>query len=316
MAEDKKEGLKKSNLKARVLSGLIMAPLLVVVLIDGYVLAVATFIIAMLGLREFYTAVEKAPALDKKVRPSFGIGYVCVFLLYLSSLIGHFSISVNRFTGESTYETEITLSGMTVIWLIFAVLLCLLMLLDSKRSLGDALATIAGVMYIGFLLYHMVSISGIMSWDPVVIWQARSNYAWFVIFTAFGSDIFAYFAGTLFGKHKIAPKISPKKSVEGFIGGIFGSTLLCGLYGWFYMPDFFVHSLIIGVLGSIFALLGDLCASAIKRRLGIKDFGKLIPGHGGILDRIDSILFTAPFVNYYVTIAMLISFKGTLYFQM
>ena len=127
---------------------------------------------------------------------------------------------------------------------------------------------------------------------------------WLVIFSAFGSDIFAYFTGFLLGRHKLCPAISPKKTVEGAIGGVLGSVLICGIFGWVVIPGIAVHCLIIGALGAVFSQLGDLTASIFKRKMGIKDYGNLIPGHGGVMDRIDSILFTAPLVYYYTVLVI------------
>jgi phosphatidate cytidylyltransferase len=124
-----------------------------------------------------------------------------------------------------------------------------------------------------------------------------------VFLTAFGTDIFAYFAGSFLGRHKLCPSISPKKTVEGAIGGVVGSVLLCGVFGYFALRGFFIHCVVIGALGGVLSQVGDLVASVIKRGAGVKDYGRLIPGHGGLLDRIDSVLFTAPLVFYYVYIA-------------
>jgi phosphatidate cytidylyltransferase len=129
----------------------------------------------------------------------------------------------------------------------------------------------------------------------------RYNWVWLVIFSAFATDIFAYFTGRAFGRRKLAPVLSPKKTVEGGIGGVVGSIAACGLFGYFAMPEFFVHCIAIGVLGGVVSQFGDIAASAIKRKLGIKDYGTLIPGHGGLLDRVDSLLFTAPLVFIYLS---------------
>ncbi|HSH36827.1 phosphatidate cytidylyltransferase, partial [Schnuerera sp.] len=121
-----------------------------------------------------------------------------------------------------------------------------------------------------------------------------------IFIIAWGTDTFAYLTGSLFGKNKLCPKLSPKKTVEGSIGGIIGSIILTLIfvkyYGLFPIWKFFL----LAFLGSIIAQLGDLNASKIKRVTGIKDYGFIMPGHGGILDRFDSILFTAPFVYYFV----------------
>ena len=131
-----------------------------------------------------------------------------------------------------------------------------------------------------------------------------SNLVWLIVITAFGTDVMAYFSGYIFGKHKLCPKISPKKTIEGSIGGILGSVILSGLFGYFFMPDIIVHCLVIGVLGGIVSQFGDLTASIFKRKMGIKDYGNLIPGHGGILDRFDSVLFTGPMVYYYIVLVI------------
>ena len=119
---------------------------------------------------------------------------------------------------------------------------------------------------------------------------------------SFGSDTFALFAGMLFGKHKLAPHVSPKKTVEGAIGGLVGGvlgTLLLACIGANVISDAFMgysHILFFGLAGSVISQIGDLSFSVIKREFGVKDYGKLLPGHGGILDRFDSVTFVAPFV--------------------
>ena len=125
----------------------------------------------------------------------------------------------------------------------------------------------------------------------------------YVLFCAWFGDSGAYFVGTFLGKHKLCPNISPKKTVEGFIGGIVTVGVVVTITGLIF--DFFVFDdirvnypvvIIVGMLASVFGVLGDLSASVIKREFGVKDFGNLFPGHGGVLDRFDSVLFVAPFV--------------------
>ena len=117
-------------------------------------------------------------------------------------------------------------------------------------------------------------------------------------------DTCAYCVGVLIGKHKMAPKLSPKKSVEGSIGGITGSAVIGAVFAYFLQNS--IHSqmnlmvifAVIGAAGAVISQVGDLAASAIKRNHDIKDYGKLIPGHGGILDRFDSVIFTAPVIYF------------------
>ena len=116
---------------------------------------------------------------------------------------------------------------------------------------------------------------------------------------AFLSDTGAYFIGVFFGKHKLCPNISPKKSVEGLIGGVVTAVVGMLVYGIIMERCFafkvnYLLALLYGLLGSFAGVMGDLTMSVIKRQVGIKDYGNLIPGHGGILDRFDSVMITAP----------------------
>ncbi len=129
---------------------------------------------------------------------------------------------------------------------------------------------------------------------------------WMVFVGSWISDTFAYFTGMLLGKHKLAPILSPKKSIEGSIGGIVGSTLAGALFGYFITGrvdqsvNLVAICAILGALGSVISQIGDLAASGIKRNYEIKDYGKLIPGHGGIMDRFDSVIVTAPILYFLV----------------
>src|SRR5690606_7424280 len=116
---------------------------------------------------------------------------------------------------------------------------------------------------------------------------------------------FAYFTGMLFGKRKILPIVSPKKSLEGSIGGVVGCALVTVLFGLIFLKGISMHHLIImGLISGTVSQVGDWAASAIKRYSGIKDYGALMPGHGGVLDRFDSILFVAPHIYIYITLVI------------
>lgn len=143
---------------------------------------------------------------------------------------------------------------------------------------------------------------------PSFIGAVRDNFeagiylVWIFIIAPVASDTFAYLIGSKFGKHKLAPKVSPKKSIEGSVGGVVGAILCVGLYAYFMTGEvdtsdgFICACLVIGFVCGIISQIGDLAASAIKREHGIKDYSNLIPGHGGVLDRVDSIIFIAPIV--------------------
>ena len=258
-------------MKTRVLSGLIMLPLLIILFLGGYVLFAACLVIGIMGVREFYNGFRK---LD--VKPSLGIACAAAAALYAINLTG------------ARYEWY-------MLWFFGVVLVSLLYLFNiENRKLEDAMATITGIFYVVFFSFHVT----------LVDQTEYSSMVWLIVITAFGTDVMAYFSGYLLGKHKLCPKISPKKTIEGSIGGILGSVILSGIFGYFVMPDLLVHCLIIGVLGGIVSQFGDLTASIFKRKMGIKDYGNLIPGHGGILDRFDRVLFTGPLVYYYIVLIM------------
>lgn len=248
-----------------------MLPLLIILFLGGYVLFAACLVIGIMGVREFYNGFRK---LD--VKPSLGIACAAAAALYAINLTG------------ARYEWY-------MLWFFGVVLVSLLYLFNiENRKLEDAMATITGIFYVVFFSFHVT----------LVEQTEYSSMVWLIVITAFGTDVMAYFSGYLLGKHKLCPKISPKKTIEGSIGGILGSVILSGIFGYFVMPDLLVHCLIIGVLGGIVSQFGDLTASIFKRKMGIKDYGNLIPGHGGILDRFDSVLFTGPMVYYYIVFIM------------
>lgn len=129
--------------------------------------------------------------------------------------------------------------------------------------------------------------------------QLGIYYILLPLVSAFSSDAFAYFSGLAFGKHKLAPSLSPKKTVEGSVGGLCGAIVGCLIYGLVMGIGFdlgvnYFAMMVYGVLGSVISQMGDLSFSYIKRQSGIKDFGAIFPGHGGVLDRFDSVIFCAP----------------------
>jgi len=133
---------------------------------------------------------------------------------------------------------------------------------------------------------------------------------WMILISSWGCDTFAYVVGKLIGKKKIFPLLSPKKSLEGCVGGVLGAALLGWLYGYFVVEPAFPDENLAWILavicgaGAVMSMVGDLAASAIKRNKDIKDYGKLIPGHGGVMDRFDSMIVTAP-MTYLLTVLML-----------
>ena len=254
-----------------------MAPLLIVLYLGGWFLWAAALLIAIMGLQEFYKGWNN---LD--VHPSKEIGYIMTVLLFVTAI--PFGGSEGR-TVPQFYENMVFIC----IWMFIAVAAGMIYGWKiDKRGTYDALATVTGLVYIPFFTYHMVLID----------MTEYSLFIWIVVIAAFGSDIFAYFTGYFLGKHKMAPNLSPKKTIEGAVGGLIGSSLLSGLFGYIFMRDMALVCLVLGLVGGAAGMAGDLTASMFKRKMGIKDYGTLIPGHGGIMDRFDSVIFVAPVVYY------------------
>ena len=161
---------------------------------------------------------------------------------------------------------------------------------NMKYNFKDIAITLFGICYIVVFLMFIPLLRGI---------QYGNLLIWYIFAAAWGTDIMAYLVGRAFGKHKFS-KVSPNKSVEGCIGGTIGAILLMGLltfvYNTYFGMDFsYGFIVIVSVVLSAIGQIGDFAASSIKRYTGIKDFSNLIPGHGGLLDRIDSVIFIAPF---------------------
>ena len=194
---------------------------------------------------------------------------------------------------------------LTVLWgssqIVIAVLafcimsVFILFLWSVKESTFDILTVakvIFGIMYIPFLMSHFILLRKI---------PAGEFWILFVLVLAFAGDTAALYIGKYFGKNKLLALVSPGKTVEGTIALVIGSIAACLIYSYFFLPEVsFIHIFVLGFIGSIIGQLGDLCESAIKRNYGHKDASSLLPGHGGLLDRMDCLVFIVPFVYYYL----------------
>lgn len=262
----------------RVTSGLLGFPLVLFIFIIGnkYVIDVALALIALLSMNEYFNAVEKV---SKPVR----------WVGYLSCI----SIAMVHVIPQESLNMVITLSIPTILIILFAHVIAT----DMKINFKDIAYTFLGIFYVVFFIMFIAFITG-MENGKILIWYA--------IFAAWGTDIFAYLVGKYFGKHKFS-KVSPKKSIEGCIGGTIGAIVLMLLYTYFvnkYLGMNYSYMYIggIGLILSLVGQIGDFSASSIKRYVDIKDYSNLIPGHGGMLDRIDSLIFLAPFAYALFTI--------------
>ena len=167
-----------------------------------------------------------------------------------------------------------------------------------KRNIKDIAISLFGVCYIVFFIMFAPLIRDSMENGKILIW--------YVFFAAWGTDTLAYLIGKNFGKHKFT-EVSPKKTVEGCLGGIVGSILFCLIYtvicnNFWNLEISYTYILGISIFLSVISQIGDLAASSVKRYCEIKDYSNLIPGHGGILDRIDSVIFILPFAYFLLSI--------------
>ena len=261
----------------RLVSGLVLFPIVAIVLVFGnqYIVDVAIAIIAIMSLHEFY----KAFRTSGKANPIEWLGYLSAALISLIHVI------------------PITWTVKTIgLILPIAILILFLYVIITKLKVNitDIAVTLFGIFYIVIFLMYIPIIREDLPNGKILVW--------FVLFAAWGTDIFAYLIGKNFGKHHFT-EISPNKTIEGCVGGIVGGIILLTGYAAICQLAFgveynYFYVVVIALVLSILSQIGDLAASAIKRYTGIKDFSHLIPGHGGMLDRIDSIVFIAPFAYF------------------
>lgn len=249
------------TLVSRSITGflLLVAALLIIIFGSRASLLLVLILISSLALQEFYRAL--AP--DKK--------YGSHVLIILFNVVVHF-LAYKRY-----------MDYYVISWLVLVLLLFSMYVLQSEWTLKDLMVTLLASVYIGLL-------SSVNLFYP----DGKQIYLLIVLCSSWGTDTCAYLFGMLFGKHPLT-SISPKKTVEGSIGGTLGAVALgCGLQPFFYSEIGLIEIAVVTMMGSIVAQIGDLFASRIKRRAGIKDYGSLLHAHGGVLDRFDSLLFAGP----------------------
>ena len=265
-------------LKKRVITGLWGVPLLIAAIWFNKPLPWFTVLLAIWGLLaafEFYKIVSGA-----KVKPLtyFGLAWILLFII---------SPHFNR--------------DLPILLLTSAVVLSLIWLLLRRQKEGAFIGwawTMAGILYVGWLLSYFVALRAM---------DGGRNWVFLALFATFGCDTAAFFAGRAVGRHHLAPRISPGKTWEGAIAGVLGAILVSLLFtipSPVSLPLSYGQAVLLGLLVSIFGQLGDLVESLLKRNMGVKDSGRLLPGHGGALDRIDSVVFAGVVVYYYVIWAM------------
>lgn len=260
--------------RTRLISGIVLVLIALVVLISGGpVLAVTLFLISEIGLFELYRALKIQ---EKEILPLAAVGYLGTAVYY--GIV---------FWGCQTYT-------MAVILGILILMMTVYVFTFPKYQTEQITGAFFGVLYVPVMLSCIYELRGLENGVYLV---------WLIFLGSWGCDTCAYCVGKLIGKHKMTPKLSPKKSVEGAVGGVAGAALLGAIYGAAVSQkvggeNYILSFALVCAAGGLISMVGDLAASAIKRNHGIKDYGKLIPGHGGILDRFDSVIFIAPVIYY------------------
>lgn len=264
----------------RILTTVIGLPLVAVIFIFGnvYMLDVAMAIVSAISLHEYFNSIKG------KFKPVIWVGY------FASALIAFIHI----------IPKDIALNILAVIIPSFIGVLFLQVILSNmKTNVNDIAMTLFGVCYVTLFTLFLPIIHG-LPYGKILIG--------YVLIASWGTDIFAYITGKKIGKHKFS-QISPNKTIEGCLGGTIGAVIIALIYTYIMNNTFTINVSYVYITGiivilSIIGQIGDFAASSIKRYVGIKDYSNLIPGHGGMLDRIDSVIFIAPFA--YILLSFII----------
>jgi phosphatidate cytidylyltransferase len=264
----------------RILTAVVVLPFLIASIIFPFlwwvffVLAVAAMVV---GLWEFYLLAKKL-----QLKPDAGAGFLAGAALV--------TISLNNDARVNTLLFLFVIIALTIGTLIATTLRGA----PFEKMIGSVGATILGVLYVPLLGSHLVLLR--MGFEP----SLSAHLLSFFFLVLMGGDAGAYYIGRAFGKHKLAPSISPGKTWEGAVGGIVAALAMGTLaHFWFFRELPLKYTLPLAALMTVVGIFGDLAESALKRGAGAKDAANILPGHGGLLDRLDSLLFNAPLIYYF-----------------
>ena len=260
----------------RLISGVILVgAALLTIILSGWVLFFTLLGLSLIGCFELYRALKIKG--QRFLGPLDTVGYIGVVLYYVTLIL------------PVPYDLRMLALVAALIMIMFVYVFSY-----PKYRAFQVIGTLFGIIYVGVMLSYIFLTREL---------PGGQYHVWLIFLSAWGCDTCAYCVGMLIGKHKMSPKLSPKKSIEGAVGGVIGAALLGVIFAAIFRTSIPVYA-IICACGALISMVGDLAASAIKRNMDIKDYGKLIPGHGGVLDRFDSIIFTAPII-YYLTLFLL-----------
>ena len=254
--------------KTRLISGIILVIIALATIISGsWILFFTLLAVSLIGMRELYKVMKVS---DEKFTILELVGYLGAVIYYIAM----------EFNFESFGTMAVIISLILILFVyVFGY---------PKYRAEQVMAAFFGVIYVAVMLSFIYLTRNLPDGKFLV---------WLIFLCSWGCDTCAYCVGMLIGKHKMAPVLSPKKSIEGAVGGVAGAALL-GVISAAATHGKMAEYAVICAVGALISMVGDLAASAIKRNQNIKDYGKLIPGHGGILDRFDSVIITAPVIYY------------------
>ena len=254
--------------KTRLISGIVLVIIALATIISGsWILFFTLLAVSLIGMRELYKVMKVS---DEHVTVLELVGYLGAVLYYIAMKADF-----------GNYGTMAIIISMILILFVYV-------FGYPKYHAEQVMAAFFGVVYVAVMLSFIYLTRSLPDGKFLV---------WLIFLCSWGCDTCAYCVGMLIGKHKMSPVLSPKKSIEGAVGGVAGAALLGVIYAAATQGKMAEYALICAV-GALISMVGDLAASAIKRNQNIKDYGKLIPGHGGILDRFDSVIITAPVIYY------------------
>ena len=254
--------------KTRLIRGIVLVIIALATIISGsWILFFTLLAVSLIGMRELYKVMKVS---DEHVTVLELVGYLGAVLYYIAMKADF-----------GNYGTMAIIISMILILFVYV-------FGYPKYHAEQVMAAFFGVVYVAVMLSFIYLTRSLPDGKFLV---------WLIFLCSWGCDTCAYCVGMLIGKHKMAPVLSPKKSIEGAVGGVAGAALLGVIYAAATQGKMAEYALICAV-GALISMVGDLAASAIKRNQNIKDYGKLIPGHGGILDRFDSVIITAPVIYY------------------
>ncbi len=266
-----------TNFWQRAITGAVFVTVIVCAIIfKSWIFHTAFGLIGLVGLHEFYKLFKNAPS-----SPHLTFGLIFGFLIYSSGIV-------------CIYYPEMTKSLIGFSFMAFPVIAIAELYRKKKRPFENIAITLIGIIYmiLPFLLLNYIIVFDFDTYTITEFWPVLT-----IFILVWCSDTFAYLVGRQFGKRKLFERISPKKSWEGFFGGVIFSVLggvVIAIFTESAIYEYVIYALLISSLGTI----GDLIESMLKRSLGVKDSGNILPGHGGILDRFDAVLFVIPFIYF------------------